>query len=77
MEAPDGAPASRLNVRLFTGRSGSLAVAVNESVVPSFTVWSPMTARTGAALTSATVTVIVSESLKAGVPLSVIRTVMA
>ncbi len=76
IDAPAGAPASRLKVKLFAGRSGSLAVAVKVSAVPSSTVLSPMAARTGDALTSFTVTVIVSESLNAGEPLSVTRTVI-
>ena len=42
---------------------GSVAVAVNVSVSPSAIVWSPIAARTGAVLTSVTVTVIVSESI--------------
>ena len=39
-------------------------------------VWFPIAARTGAAFTSLTVTLIVSESFRAGVPLSVTMTVI-
>ena len=52
-----------------------MAVAVNVKRLPSLTVRLPIAASTGATLTSFTVIVIVSESLSAGEPLSVTRTV--
>src|SRR6267378_2976262 len=39
IEAPEGAPASRVKVSVCPGRSGSLAVAVNVSALPSLMVW--------------------------------------
>ena len=59
----------------MAGRSASVAVAVNVSRLPSLTVLFPIAASTGATLTSLTVMLIVSESLSAGEPLSVTRTV--
>ena len=73
--APAGAPASRLNVSVLSGRSVSLAVAANVNSTPSSTAWSPIGSSTGARFTSLTAIVIVSKSSKAGVPLSVTRTV--
>ena len=75
IEAPAGAPASRLNVFVLAGRSASVAVAVNVSRLPSLTDLLPIAASTGATLTSLTVMLIVSKSLSAGEPLSVTRTV--
>ena len=75
MPAPSGAPASRLNVSTFAGVSGSLAVAMNESVSPSSTDWFPIGASTGDSLTSFTVIPIVSKSSSDGVPSSATRTV--
>ena len=74
--APTGNPASSEKVRVFAGRSGSVAVAVNVSNEPAVALWLPITARTGGRFTSLTVTVMVSESFVAGEPLSVTRTVM-
>src|SRR5205823_4588847 len=75
--APAGAPGSRLKVNALAGRSGSGAAAVKESSVCSSTALSAMAASVGARFISATVTVIVSVALRAGVPLSVTRTVTA
>ena len=52
IDAPAGASGSRLKLRVFAGRSWSLAVAVNVMGVPAVPVWSPTAARTGASLTS-------------------------
>jgi hypothetical protein len=57
MFAPGGAPI-RLNVSVLAGISASVAVAVNVSSVCSATVWLDSGPRTGAWLTSLTVTVI-------------------
>src|SRR5262245_14529795 len=75
MAAPAGAPGSRLKVSVLAGTSASVAVAVKVSVLPSLTDLLPMAARIGATLTSLTVMLIVWESLRAGEPLSVTRTV--
>src|SRR5689334_14088661 len=61
--APAGAPASRLNVSVLDGRSGSVAVTVNESNVPSFTVRFVIAPSTGAEFVSLTVTIKVFVSL--------------
>ena len=71
MLAPAGALGSREKVRVFGGRSGSVAVAVNDSVVNSSTVLSPMAARTGGLLTSRTVIDTVPLLESGGTPLSV------
>ena len=69
MLAAAGAAASRLKVRLLAGSSSSLAVAVKVSRVSSFTVLSPIGSSTGAkSLISSTVMVMVSLSVRAGVP---------
>ena len=60
MAAPDGNVPSNENVK----ESSSDAVAVKVSSTNSFTVWSPMVFSTGATLTSRTVTVNVSESVR-------------
>src|SRR5262245_31366322 len=73
MLAPAGA-SMRLKVRVLAGRSASVAVAVKLSVLPSSVVRAPMAARTGARLTSFTVTVIVSSANRLGLPSSVTRT---
>jgi hypothetical protein len=75
MAAPAGAPASSEKVSVCAGWSLSVAVAVKDSVVPSFTVLLPMALRTGGLFASLTVMVIVSVSARGGVPLSVTRTV--
>ena len=59
----DPAPSTRLNVKVLAGRSASAAVAVNVISVSSSPDFAPIAARTGATLTSLTVTVIVSESV--------------
>src|SRR6266496_4190468 len=64
-------PARSWYVRLFAGRSMSVAVLVTMSVANSLTVWLTMPGRVGALLTSLTVTVNVLVALRAGVPLSV------
>src|SRR5439155_634889 len=74
--APAGAPASSEKVRVLAGTSASVAVAVKATSTPTVPALSPIAARTGATLTSFTVTEIVSESPRFGVPSSVTRTVM-
>src|SRR5438132_659834 len=76
MEAPVGAPASRLKVSAYAGISESLAGAVNVRSVVSLTDCGPIGSSTGALFTSLTVTVKVRASLNAGEPLSVTRMVM-
>src|SRR5438067_1231799 len=75
MLAPEGAPGPTLKESVFAGISGSVALAVNVSSVPSFTVWLGIAASVGAELTSVTRIVIVRLSLWGGAPLSVTRTV--
>src|SRR3970040_160729 len=43
MDAPAGAPGNRANVSVFAGKSGSVAVFVMSTVVPSFTVCAGLT----------------------------------
>ncbi len=74
--APAGNPASRENVSVLAGRSGSAAVAVNASASSSLTVLFPGFVTVGDEFTSFTLTVIASKSLSVGVPLSVARIVM-
>ncbi len=69
MLAPVGAP-TRLKVRVLAGRSASVAVAVKLNCTSSATLLSPIAPRTGATLTSVTVTVMLSSSHNIGVPLS-------
>src|SRR5580765_7037 len=76
MPAPAGAPASRLKVRIWAGRSASVAEAVNVSRVCSFRVWLPMVASTGAVFGWLTTTAMVSDALEGGEALSVTRTVI-
>src|SRR5205085_8058212 len=52
----------RVALPILAGMSWSVAVAVKERLVSSSTALLPIAARTGATLTSATVTVIVSKS---------------
>ena len=73
--APVGAPGSRLKVSVLAGSSASVAVAVNVSRDSCCTPWSAIRPSTGATFTSPTVMVMVSVSLRFGVPLSVTRTV--
>ena len=61
--APLGAPASRLKFSVLAGESLSAALAVKVMGVPSDPLVFPMSASTGAVLTSFTVTVMVSQSL--------------
>ena len=68
--APVGSP-NKLNTRVWTGKSESVAVAVKFNVSNSTTDWLPILAKTGAVLTSFTVTVILSLSVKFPVPSSV------
>ena len=74
--APLGAPASRDQESVFAGRSASVAVTVKLSGANSWTVRLPGLTTSGGSLPSLTVTVIVSKSLRVGLPLSVTRTVM-
>jgi len=75
MEAPLGAPL-RLKVRVWAGRSTSLAVAVKVRLLVAVTDWLGMISRTGALLGGAlTVIEIVRLSERAGEPSSVTRTV--
>ena len=60
---------------MLAGESASVAVAVNVSRLPSLTVLFVIAANTGPVLTSLTVMLNVFESLRAGEPLSVTRTV--
>src|SRR6266571_4585475 len=73
--APGGEPESSEKQSVLGGISGSVAVAVKARVEPAATALFPIGARTGATFTSFTVTVIVSKSLRGGLPLSVTRTV--
>jgi hypothetical protein len=75
MLAPAGAPASRLKVSVLAGRSASVALASKLIRASSLPDWSPIALSTGAMLTSLTVMLRVSESSRAGEPLSVTRTV--
>ena len=76
MLAPSGAPGSSVNVRILTGKSLSVAVALKERSVPSLTVWGERAPSEGGVFTSCTVTAKVRVALKGGEPLSVTRTVM-
>src|ERR1051325_4579579 len=58
--APPGG-LDRLNVNLFAGRSGSVALAETVNGNPSITVWGTIGTGNGDLLTSRTVTVIVSD----------------
>ena len=60
MAAPAGAP-PRLKVKVWAGRSASLAPALKESGRVSLTFLIPIAAKTGATLTSDTVTVMASQ----------------
>ena len=73
--APAGAPASSENASALAGTSASAAVAVNVNGEPSLAVRLPMLASTGGVFAAATWIAIVSKSSRAGVPLSVTRTV--
>src|SRR5688572_348753 len=73
MNASGGAPSNE-NRKPFAGRSGSVAVTVNDSSVPSLTVRSPTALNTGGTLTSLTLTVIVSRCSNTGEPSSVTTT---
>src|SRR3989304_26239 len=64
MDAPSGAPGPREKVRVLTGMSESDAPAVKVKRMPSSTVFGPMVSSTGAAFTSFTVMVMVSESMR-------------
>src|SRR5262245_31572491 len=74
MLAPTGGE-SRLNVSALGGTSGSLAVMIVLSVLPSLTVWSAIALMIGALFNSLTTTVKFCVALRLGVPLSVTRTV--
>src|SRR5207247_1085053 len=76
MEAPAGAPASRLKVNVWAGRSESAATAVKVRRLLSAMDLFPIEARTGGTFTSVTTIVKVSETLKGGTPLSVTRMVI-
>src|SRR5437879_2079322 len=69
-------PATRANVRMLAGISGSVAVLVTVKVVSSLIVWVGGTVNVGALFSSLTMTVKLLVSLSGGVPLSVTRTVM-
>src|SRR5262249_29440952 len=69
-----GAPGARLKVSRSPA-SGSVAVAVKRSRLPSKIDRLPMAPSTGGRLVESTVTVIVSAALRAGEPLSVTCTV--
>src|SRR5437868_1169581 len=73
MAAPVGAPKSRLNVRVWVGRSGSLAEAVNETSVPSAIVRFVIAVKIGGLFDSRTVTVNVWVALSEGEPVSTTR----
>src|SRR4029079_7379184 len=70
IEAPAGAPGSRVKVRVCGGKSVSVAIAVKERRLLSRTVLFPIDERTGPVLTSATTMEIVSDTLCGGTPLS-------
>src|SRR5712691_7142524 len=76
MLAPEGAPGSKLKVRVLAGRSGSSALFVTTNVLSSLILWSAGTVSTGARFTSVTTTVRLWASLNGGVPSSVTRTVI-
>src|SRR5262245_3235841 len=57
IEAPAGAPRSKLKVRVWAGTSGSEAAALNETSVPSATVRLVMAASTGGLFDSRTTAV--------------------
>ena len=76
MEEPVGAPASRLKVRVWAGRSASVAVAVKVRLLVAVTVWLASVPSDGAVLGEAlTVMEMVRVAERAGEPLSVTRTV--
>src|SRR5205809_5391370 len=75
MLAPAGAPESSEYVRLLAGISGSVALFVIVTALPSSTVRLAMGASTGALFTSFTTTVKLRVSLSGGEPLSVTRAV--
>src|SRR5439155_1767456 len=70
-----GVPSVSDQVIVLAGMSESVAVTVKARFASSFVVLLPGFVTTGAEFTSFTVTVIVSKSLSAGLPLSVTRTV--
>src|SRR6185503_15308142 len=75
MDAPAGAPGSKLNVRVWRGRSESTADAVKRRVEPRVAALLPMVARIGAAFTSLTMIVMPRVAVLTGEPLSATRTV--
>src|SRR3989442_346939 len=72
--APVGAPAPRLKVRIWAGRSGSLTTLLTVSNCPAATVLFAMGERIGAEFTSLTMMVKRWVALKLGLPLSKTRT---
>src|SRR6185436_12286237 len=67
-------PLTRAKVRLFAGRSASVAVALALKATSSLIVWLGGTVSTGTRFTSLTVRVKLLVTLKAGVPLSLTLT---
>src|SRR6266702_965466 len=69
-------PATKENVSVLAGISGSVAVLVTLKVESSLIVWVGGVVSTGGLFTSLTMTVIVSAPLSGGTPLSVTRMVI-
>src|SRR2546423_8063226 len=73
---PAGAPAPRVNVRLWAGRSGSFTTLLTVSSCPAGTVLLPMGEKTGGEFTSLTTMLNRCVALKLGLPSSNTRTRM-
>ena len=71
---PVGAPAPRLKVRIWAGRSGSFTTLLTVSNCPAATVLLPIGEKIGGEFTSLTMIVKRCVALKLGVPLSKTRT---
>src|SRR5882672_4916943 len=74
--APVGAPAPRLKIRIWAGRSGSLTTLLTVNNCPAATVLFAIGERIGAEFTSLTMMVKRWVALKLGLPLSKTRTRM-
>src|SRR5258706_6770997 len=68
IDAPDGEPGSKLNVKVWAGRSGSLAVAVKLMAAPSLSASSTQPLSTRAPFPSSTTMATVSAGPQAGGP---------
>src|SRR5258706_121902 len=67
---------TRLNVSTCAGRSGSVAVLVSVSVLPSLTIWSATGASVGGEFTACTTTTKLCVAVNGGEPLSVTATMI-